>query len=98
MNPFDMLKNLNNLEKTASTMMAKLNDIEVIGESGAGLVRVKVNGKKEIVSLDISDDLYPSGDKAMLEMLIISAFNDAFSKLTGELKDQINISDLMRNE
>ena len=64
----------------------------VIGEAGAGIVKVTLTGKNQLKSLDIDYDML-DGDMEMMEDLIIAAFNDAQNKITSE--QQGSMQDMM---
>ena len=95
------MKNMNNLVKQAQQMQAKLatlqNELatrEVEASSGGGMVKVKVNGKQEIISVKINRECVDPDDVEMLEELVKTATSQAIkesqdmvskamSKLTG---------------
>jgi DNA-binding YbaB/EbfC family protein len=97
------MTNLGKLMKQAQEMqqkMAKLQEDlaakEVEATSGGGMVRVKMNGQQEVLSVQIDPQVFTDGDKEMLEDLMTAAFNEArrmaldlakeeMSKLTGGL-------------
>jgi DNA-binding YbaB/EbfC family protein len=54
--------------------------VEVHGESGAGLVRIVMNGKREALKVSIDDSLLQD-DRDMLEDLVAAAINDAVHKI-----------------
>ena len=75
--------NMNKIMKQAKEMQDKMMQtqkeielMEVEGNSGGGAVKVRLNGKKEIISLNISDELLKD-DKDMLEDMIIACINQA---------------------
>lgn len=80
---------LGNLMKQAQKMkddmqkaQEELDKVEVIGEAGAGLVKVTMTCKHSIKKVVIDDDLMSGKeDKEMLEDLIVAAFNDAVVKV-----------------
>lgn len=71
-----------NLQKAQDEIAA----MEVQGESGGGLVKVTLNGKRLVQKLIIDDSLL-NEDRDMLEDLIAAAFNDAVNKV-GTLKQE----------
>jgi nucleoid-associated protein EbfC len=82
------MKNLGNLMKQAKEMQEKMAQMqqsleshEVEGESGAGLVKVILNGKNEMRKLHIDPTLIDPEDSEMLEDLIVAAHNDAKVKV-----------------
>lgn len=64
----------------------------VIGQAGAGIVKITMNGKSQVKSLDIDYDML-DGDMEMMEDLIVAAFNDAQNKIIQE--QQGSLADLM---
>jgi len=82
------MKNLGNMLKQAQQMQTKmaemqerLADIEVAGQSGAGMVQVSVNGKGELKRVKLSKTVVDPEDVEVLEDLIVAAFNDAKGKV-----------------
>ncbi len=59
---------------------ADLDHVEVAGVSGGGLVKIVATAKGRIKSLAIDDSLMVPADKAVLEDLVVAAFNDARAK------------------
>ena len=57
-----------------------LDNVEVEGASGGGLVKIRTTAKGRIISVAIDDSLLVPAEKAMLEDLIVAAFNDARAK------------------
>ena len=66
-------------EVQARIKEAQDNLVRVVahGESGAGLVKATVNGKKQLVSVDIDQSLLKGDDKIILQDLIVAAVNKA---------------------
>lgn len=78
------MKNLEDIMAMAQNVQAELakaqdglDQIEVEGASGGGLVKVKASAKGRIIGISIDDSLIVPADKQMLEDLIVAAFNDA---------------------
>ena len=57
-----------------------LDNIEVEGQSGGGLVKVRCSAKGRIIAISIDDSLLQPSEKTMLEDLVAAAFNDARAK------------------
>lgn len=79
-----MVKGLGNLMKQAQKFQEKLaqvqeelEQIEVEGSSGGGMVTVVANGKQEIVQVKIDPEVVNPDDVEMLEDLILAAVNQA---------------------
>jgi nucleoid-associated protein EbfC len=73
---FDNL--LSQMQEQAEEMKKKLNDIIVEAEAENGLVKVKANGNRKILSLEISNEII--GNKETLEDLVIVAVNKVIEK------------------
>ena len=87
------MKNLTGLMKQAAQMQQKMQEMQarldaaiIEGVSGAGLVRLTLNGQGTLKSIKIDPKLADPADTEMLEDLIVAAHNDAKSKL-DELKE-----------
>jgi nucleoid-associated protein EbfC len=79
--------NMNNLMKQAQQMQAKLamlqNELaerEVEASAGGGMVKVKVNGKQQLLSISINKDCVDPNDVATLEELVFTAVNQAMKQ------------------
>ena len=59
------------------------------GESGAGLVRVTMNGKHDVVGVSL-DDALMNEDKAVIEDLLAAAVNDAVRKIEEKNKESLS--------
>jgi nucleoid-associated protein EbfC len=68
------------IQKQMGAVQAKLDDIEVEGVSGGGLVRIRCSAKGRVLGVAIDDSLIVPADKGILEDLITAAFNDARGK------------------
>lgn len=74
-----------NMQK-AQEEMAKLT---VVGESGAGMVRVTMSCQHQVQALEIDDSLV-GDDKEMLEDLVIAAINDAQRKVEQTVQEKFS--------
>jgi DNA-binding YbaB/EbfC family protein len=75
-----MLRNLPKLQQEMAQMAERLPQIVVEGDAGAGMVKVKANGKFEVTACTISDEALKLNDKEMLEDLVKAAVNAALAK------------------
>ena len=75
-----MMKQAQELQGRMQKMQEELTGLEVEGQSGAGLVKVKLNGKLDVRGLKIDPSLIKPEDAEMLEDLIVAAFQDAKAK------------------
>lgn len=71
----DMSKMLEGMQENASKLQAELESKTFNVKSGGGLVDVSINGKGEVIDINIDDSLLL--DKDTLQILLIGAINDA---------------------
>ncbi|GGO98131.1 nucleoid-associated protein [Stakelama pacifica] len=69
-----------NVQNELQKAQANLDNIEVEGKSGGGLVTVKATAKGRIVAVDVDESLLQPAEKQVVEDLIVAAFNDARAK------------------
>jgi DNA-binding YbaB/EbfC family protein len=85
--------NLQQLMKQAQQMQEKLQkQLEttvVDATAGGGMVSVKMNGQKQLLSIQIDPEVFSGGDRDMLQDLIVAAVNEGIRKVdevvTGQL-------------
>ena len=92
---FDMMKMMGKM-KEVQTRLKEAQDnlvkLRANGESGAGMVKATVNGKKQLVQLDIDPSLLKSDDQASLQDLIVAAVNKAQDEADILAKDEMRKS------
>lgn len=76
-----LMKNLPRIREEVERLQGRLAQIVAEGDAGAGMVRVRINGKMEILSCRISDEAMQPNDREMLEDLIRAATNQALEKV-----------------
>lgn len=91
-----MRGNINNLMKQAQAMQenlakaqAEVVNIEVVGESGGGMVKVTMNGRHEVKRVQIEPAVLGE-DREMLEDLIAAAANDAVHKVEARIQEKMS--------
>lgn len=91
----DINQNLGNLMKEAQKMQQRmqeaqqqLTDLVVDGESGGGVVRIKMNGRHDVLEVKINPSLADE-DIEMLQDLVAAAVNDAVRKIEKISKEKI---------
>jgi DNA-binding YbaB/EbfC family protein len=57
--------------------------------AGGGMVSVKMNGNKQLLSVQVEQDVFAGGDKEMLQDLIVAAVNEAVRKVDDALSGQL---------
>ncbi len=75
----EILKMANDVQEKISKAQESLDQIEVEGVSGGGMVKVRASAKGRIISLDIDPSLLNIASKEMMEDLVVAALNAARS-------------------
>jgi hypothetical protein len=90
------MKNLGQMMKQAQAMQAKmaemqekLGQLEVTGQSGAGMVKATLNGKSELRRLKIDPSLVDPNEVEVMEDLIVAAVNDAKLKVEAAVAEEM---------
>ena len=92
---FDMMKMMGKMKEVQARMKEaqdNLGKLRVQGESGAGLVKATVTGKKQLIAMDIDTSLLKADDKVILQDLIIAAVNKANDEAEVAAKEEIRKS------
>lgn len=89
-NPFEMVKNLKNLEGTMNSMKEELAQMSETGSSGGNIVQVTVNGKFEMTHIKIDPVAVDPRDVQMLQDLIVAAHHDAMERIQEKIKEKSN--------
>ena len=84
-----LLKQAQEMQQQIEEVQGQLSDMIVEADSGGGMVTVKVNGKQEVLEVNIDPEAMAE-DSEMLEDLIISALNKALSKAQSESQEKMN--------
>ena len=93
---FDKLKDLGGLMAQAQQMQQKVKELqdqlerlEIVGSSGAGMVKVTVNGKGATLRVEIDASLFKPDDKGVVEDLVVAACNDARSRVEDLVQEKM---------
>ncbi|MFN8345578.1 MAG: YbaB/EbfC family nucleoid-associated protein [Spirosomataceae bacterium] len=87
-----MLGKVKEFQAKMKETQESLGQLTETAEAGAGMVKVTVNGKKQLVSLIIDPELVQPQDREMLQDLIVAAVNRAMEKIEEKIKSQIQES------
>ena len=75
-----LMGSLPKIKEEAERLQQRLGEINVEGNAGAGMVKVRVNGRMEVLGCTLTDDALKLNDREMLEDLIKAAVNQALTK------------------
>ena len=84
-----MLKQAKKIQDEMAKIQEELAAKKVEASSGGGMVTVEMNGNQEIVSIKIDPEVINSGDKEMLEDLVLTAVNEGMRKAKDLMKEKI---------
>lgn len=76
----NLMKQAQKMQEEMQKAQAELEETEVEGVSGSGLVKVKMTAKKVVTGVTIDPNAVDTDDITMLEDLLIAALNDGYEK------------------
>jgi DNA-binding YbaB/EbfC family protein len=85
----DLLKNASEANKKLTDMTESLAGIEATGSSGGNMVRITLNGKFEMLDIELDPIAVDNRDIPMLQDLIIAAFGDAQARVMEEMRQKL---------
>ncbi len=85
----ELMKQAQKMQQKFQQKQQDLADQTVDGESGAGLVKVTMNGRHDVVDINLDNGLL-NEEKEVVEDLIAAAFNDAVRKLEEKNKETLS--------
>jgi len=84
-----MQQMLKQVQQFQEQLQKQLDELEVQGSAGGGMVTVKMNGQKQLSEVHIDAEIFASRDLEMLQDLILVAVNDATRKVDEQLASQM---------
>ena len=84
-----MLKQAQKMQEDMTAMQEELETREYEVSAGGGVVNVKINGKKELLSVKISPEVVDPDDIETLEDLIVAAVNEAIKKVEASSSEEM---------
>ncbi|HMQ01153.1 MAG TPA: YbaB/EbfC family nucleoid-associated protein [Cyclobacteriaceae bacterium] len=92
---FDMMKMLGKMKEVQAKVKEaqdNLVHIKASAEAGAGMVKATVNGKKQVILLDIDADILKASDKELVQDLAIAAINKAMEEVDVLAREEMRKS------
>lgn len=92
---FDMMKMMGKMKEVQARLKEaqdNLVHVQASGESGAGLVKATVNGKRQLIALEVDPSLIKSDDRMVLQDLIIAAVNKATEEAEVKAREELKKS------
>ena len=86
MGGFNLQELMSQARRQYDTLQKKMEETIVEGSAGGGTVTVKMNGRRQVLSIKIDPEAVRSGDIEMLQDLITAAVNSAGTKVDESIK------------
>ncbi len=94
----NMMKQMQNMQRDMAKSQEELNETIFTGVANDDLVNITLNGKREVQSVKIKEELVEMGDNELLEDLVLIALKDVLAqvdseteKVMGKYADNLNI-------
>jgi len=85
----DIMKQAGQMQARMADMQKKLEGMTVDGQSGGGLVKVKMSGKMQVLGVEIDPSLLKPDEKEIVEDLLVAALADAKSKAESLMAEEM---------
>ncbi len=92
---FDMMKMMGKMKEVQARLKEAQDNLVLLkasGESGGGMVKAVVNGKRQLIALDIDPAILKPDDKTIVQDLVIAAVNKASDDAEIQAKEQLKKS------
>ena len=84
----NLMKQAQQMQEKMAKAQEELANMEVVGEAGAGMVKVTMTGSHSVRKVELDDSLMED-DKDMIEDLLAAAVNDAVRRVEAQNKDKM---------
>lgn len=86
----NMMKQVQKMQEDMAALQEDLENREYDVSAGGGMVSVKINGKREILNLDIKPEIVDPDDIETLSDVIIAAVNEAIKKVDSTSESEMS--------
>ena len=80
----EMLRQAQKMQEDMQKKQAELEEKEYEVSAGGGVVKVKINGRREILSIDIAPEIVDPDDIETLSDIMVAAVNEAIKKVNAD--------------
>lgn len=91
-NMMDMVGKMKEVQSRMKEAQQSLAGLTDVGEAGAGMVRVTVNGLKQVLKVEIDPDMVRAEDREMMQDLIVAAINKAMDNIEPQIREHLRKS------
>ncbi|MDO8271490.1 MAG: YbaB/EbfC family nucleoid-associated protein [Gammaproteobacteria bacterium] len=85
----ELMKQARKMQEQMQNAQKEAESLLLVGESGAGLVKIHMNGRHDVKQV-VLDSALMNEDKEVIEDLIAAAFNDAVKKLEEQNRNIVS--------
>jgi DNA-binding YbaB/EbfC family protein len=85
----DLMKQAQAMQGEVAKMQEEISAVEVVGEAGGGMVKVRMNGRKDVLSVKIESQSIIE-DLEMVQDLLAIAFNDASKRADKVTREKMS--------
>ena len=85
----DVIRQAQKMQEDMAEKQAELETREYETSAGGGVVNVKINGKKEILTVKLAEEIVDPDDIETLEDLIVAAVNEAIKKVEADSQEEM---------
>lgn len=85
----EMLRQAQKMQEDMQTKQAELEEREYEVSAGGGVVKVKINGKREILSIDIKEEIVDPDDIETLSDILVAGINEAIKKVDATTNEEM---------
>ena len=85
----EMIKQAQKMKEDMQAKQAELEEREYEVSAGGGAVKLKINGRREVLSLDISEEIVDPDDIETLSDILVAAVNEAIKKVDSASSEEM---------
>ena len=85
-----MIRQAQKMQEDMQNLQAELDEKEYEVSAGGGVVKVKINGKREILGIDIAEEVVDPDDIETLSDILVAAVNEAIKKVDDTNSSEMN--------
>ena len=85
-----LMRQAQKMQEDMQTKQAELEEREYDISAGGGVVNLKINGKKEILSISLEPEIIDPDDKETLEDILVAAVNEAIKRVEDTNNEEMS--------
>ena len=85
----EMLRQAQKMQEDMQNKQAELEAKEYDVSAGGGVIKIKINGKREILSIDLAPEIVDPDDIDTLNDIIVAGVNEAIKKVNADADEEM---------